>query len=130
MNIPAADNMGLREAGEAVVIPLAQNANDKGCLFAGSIFSGATLAAYRAAERLFASRGLAGDLVAKTASVSYLARIETDGLAVAAPQGEPLCRPNGNQVLNVKVAVSDGSGRPCAELAAEFVLLKRRAAAE
>lgn len=126
MNIPAADNMGLREESEAVVIPLARNANDKGCLFAGSICSGAILAGYRAAERLFRARGSEGELVAKTASASYLRRIESDGRAVAAPPGEPLCKPNGNQVLNVKVTVSDAAGRPCAELTAEFVLLKPR----
>jgi hypothetical protein len=119
--------MGLREEGEGVVIPLARNANDKGCLFAGSIFSGATLAAYRAAERLFAARGLAGDLVAKAASICYLRRIEADGRAVATPQGEPLCKPNGNHALTVSVAVLDDEGACGAELAAEFVLLKQRA---
>jgi thioesterase domain-containing protein len=127
MTIPAADNMGLREEGVVVVIPLAQNVNDKGCLFAGSIFAGATLAAYRAAERLFAARGLAGDLLAKGASIRYLARIESDGLAAAAPQGEPREKPNGNRALAVRATVCDAAGALGAELDAEFVLLAPRA---
>lgn len=118
--------MGIREEGGGVVIPLALNVNDKGCLFAGSIFAGATLAAYRAAERLFAARGLSGELVARSASIGYLRRIGSDGRAVATPQGEPLCRPNGNHALTVLAAVSDAAGTRGAELTAEFVLLKPR----
>jgi hypothetical protein len=129
MNIPAADHMGLREAGGGAVIPLAPNVNDKGCLFAGSIFAGATLAAYRAAERLFAARGLSGELVARSASITYLRRIDTDGHAAATPQGEPVCKANGNTALNMAVVVLDASGLRCAELTVEFVLLKERTAA-
>lgn len=127
MLIPAADTMGLREEAGGVTIPLEHNANDKGCLFAGSIFSGATLAAYRAAERLFAERGLTGELVAKTASITYLRRVSSDGYAAAAPCGEPACKPNGNHVLGMTAVVRDGAGIGCAELAAEFVLLAARA---
>ena len=127
MNIPASDNLHLKEEGGGVTIPFEYNRNDKGSLFAGSIYAGAILAAYRAAERVYAARGLRGDLVAKTASVSYLRRIESDGRAEAAPQGEPLCKPNGNHTLSVIAAVSDAAGARCAELTAELVLLKPRA---
>jgi thioesterase domain-containing protein len=124
MIIPAADNMGLREVDTGVHIPLACNANDKGSLFAGSIFSGATLAAYRATERLFASRGLSGDLVAKTASINYLKRIVSDGLAQATPSSEPVLKPNGNYTVSMNVRVFDTDGTCGAELTAEFILLK------
>ena len=130
MNIPASDNLHLKEEGGGVTIPFGHNRNDKGSLFAGSIYAGAILAAYRAAERLFAERGLAGDLVAKTASINYLRRIESDGRATAAPQGEPVCKPNGNRTLGVTVAVTDAGCARCAELTAELVLLKNRAAGE
>ncbi len=126
MNIPAANNLHLRDEGSEIRIPFEHNLNDKGCLFAGSIYSGAILAAYREAERLFAARGLAGELVAKTASVSYLKRIESDGSAVAEACGEPVCKPNGNHTLTVTVAVSDAGRARCADFTAEFVLLKRR----
>ncbi len=69
MHMPATDNLRLREEGAEVRIPLGPNLNDKGCLFAGSIYSGAILAAYRAAERLLADRGLTGGLVARQASI-------------------------------------------------------------
>ncbi len=126
MNIPASDNLHLQEEGANIQIPLAYNLNDKGCLFAGSIYSGAILAAYRGAERLFAERKLTGDLVAKTASINYLKRIESDGCAVATPQGEPLLKPNGNRTLTVAVAVFDAQGVCCAEMTVEMVLLKAR----
>lgn len=124
MIIPAANNMGLREGDTGVHIPLACNVNDKGSLFAGSIFSGATLAAYRATECLFKSRGLAGELVAKTATINYLKRIVTDGLAQATPVSEPVLKPNGNYTVTMRVIVSDTQGTAGAELSAEFILLK------
>ena len=126
MNIPAIDNLCIREEGAEIRIPLEHNRNDKGCLFAGSIFSGAILAAYRAAERLFAERGLTGALVAKTASVNYLRSIVSDGSAVATACGEPVCKPNGNHTLTVTVSVQDAGGAACAEFTGEFVLLKPR----
>jgi len=126
MNIPAIDNLCIREEGAEIRIPLEQNSNDKGCLFAGSIFSGAILAAYRAAERLFAERGLAGALVAKTASVNYIKGIVSDGSAGATACGEPVCKPNGNHALTVTVTVSDSDNVACAEFTGEFVLLKAR----
>ncbi len=126
MNIPAGDNLHLREEGAGVRIPLEHNLNDKGSLFAGSIYAGAILAAYRAAERLFADGGLAGDLVAKTASISYLKRVVSDGTAVASACGEPLLKANGNRTLAVAVTVLDEERIPCAELSVEFILLKVR----
>ena len=127
MKIPAAGNLRLREEGGAVTVPLEHNLNDKGCLFAGSIYAGAILAGYRAAERAFARRGLSGELVAKTASVSYLGRIVTDGVAEVVACGEPAQKANGNQVLALTVAVFDSARNRCAECSAEFVLLKARA---
>ncbi len=126
MTIPAADNMGLREEAESVIIPFARNVNDKGCLFAGAIFAGATLAAYRAAERLFAARGLAGDLVAKGATIRYLRRIESDGRAAAVAHDGPYEKANGNHAISVTATVSDADGAAGAELNADFVLLKAR----
>jgi len=128
MHIPAAKNLHLSEEGEGILIPLEHNLNDKGSLFAGSIFAGAVLAAYRAAERVFAERGLAGDLVAKHASVNYLKRLESDGRAAAASCGEPVCKPNGNHALTVAVSVRDADSLPCAEFVAEFILLGKRPA--
>ena len=126
MNIPASDNLHLSEEDGQIAIPLERNRNDKGCLFAGSIYSGAIIAAYRAAERRFAERGLAGALVAKTASVSYLKSIVSDGRAVATACGEPRLKPNGNHALTVAVAVNNAEGEPCAEIKAELILLKDR----
>ncbi len=118
--------MGLHEEDGGVTIPLEHNSNDKGCLFAGSTFSGATIAAYRAAERLFAERGLAGELVAKAASIQFLKRIVSDGYAVATPCGAPVRKPNGNHALSMKIIVRDGEGSICSEMEAEFVLLAVR----
>ncbi|MEI6645819.1 MAG: YiiD C-terminal domain-containing protein [bacterium] len=125
MIIPAAENMGLHESDAGVHIPLVCNANDKGSLFAGSIFSGATLAAYRAAERLLVSRGLTGDLVAKTATINYLKRMVSDGLAVATQKSEPILKSNGNYTVSMNVRVIDKDGIGGAELSAEFILLQK-----
>ena len=129
MNIPAADNLQLSEEGDGIRIPLKHNLNDKGCLFAGSIYAGAILAAYREAKNRFSERGLTGELVAKTASVNYLKRMVSDGLASASACGEPVCKPNGNSMLTVTVSVFDEARVCCAELLAEFVLLKERTTA-
>lgn len=126
MNIPAADNLHLSEEGGQVAIPLEQNSNDKGCLFAGSIYSGAIIAAYRAAERCFAEHGLVGAQVAKTVSIGYLKSIISDGRAVATSCGAPLLKPNGNHALTVTVAVNNEEGTLCAEVQAEMILLKDR----
>ena len=126
MIIPAADNMGLCEEASGVRIPLASNVNDKGSLFAGSIFSGATLAAYRATERLFQSRGLTSELVAKTATIHYLKRIVSDGFAIATPVSEPVLKPNGNTSVTMNVRVCDDTGVCGAELSAEFILLRKK----
>ncbi len=128
MTIPAAERLHLQEEEGGVRIPLEWNLNDKGCLFAGSIYAGAIIAAYRAAERLFAARGLAGELVAKAASVSYSGRIVSDGRAAVSACGEPLLKANGNHVLAVTAEVCNEEGAPCAEVKAEFVLLARRRA--
>ena len=129
MNIPACDRLELREEQGKVTIPFEPNRNDKGCLFAGSLYSGAILAAYRSAERRFAERGLNGALVAKGAAVRYLKSVATDGTAVAAACGEPQLKPNGNHALTVTVEVRDASGVPCAELQADMVLMKPRKSA-
>lgn len=128
MNIPAADTLSLRKEGDEILIPLEPNLNDKGCLFAGSIYAGAIVAAYRAAERGFSEAGLSGHLVAKTASVSYLRSIVSEGRATAVACGEPWLKPNGNHALAVKAAVSNAEGVPCAEVKAEFILLAKRGA--
>ena len=126
MTIPAADKLHLSEDGAGVRIPLEQNRNDKGSLFAGSIFAGAILAGYRAAERCFAERGIGGELVAKTASISYIKRIVSDGRAEAVFCSEPLRKPNGNHTLTVTVSVADAERVRGADVTAEFVLLKEK----
>ena len=126
MNIPAAENLHLHEENAEVCIPFEYNLNDKGCLFAGSIYAGAIVAAYRAAECGFSEGGLSGHLVAKTASISYLKSIVSEGRATAVACGAPLLKSNGNHTLTVKAAVSNAAGVPCAEVTAEFVLLAKR----
>ena len=126
MNIPACDRLEISETEGRISIPFGANQNDKGCLFAGSIYAGGIVAAYRAAERCLDARGLAGALVAKTATVRYLKSIATDGVAVADVCGEPLLKPNGNYALSVAVEVRDASGVPCAEVQAEMILMKPR----
>jgi len=126
MNIPAIDNLHIREEGGEIIIPLDHNLNDKGILFAGSIFSGAILAAYRTAERVFAEHRLVGALVAKTSQINFLKRLESDGVAAATPSGAPLLNKNGNHMLSVTAVVYNIDREPCAELETEFVLLKKR----
>jgi len=126
MNIPAVQNLQLREEGAVIRIPLGPNLNDKGCLFAGSIYAGSVLAAYRAAERLCAERGLTGGLVTKTATIQYLKPIATDGVALATSWEEPVLKPNGNRKVTVSVAVKDAGGAVRAEMKAELILLAER----
>jgi hypothetical protein len=126
MVIPAAENLHLSQEGGGVRIPLEYNCNDKGSLFAGSIYSGAVMAAYRKAEDLFVACGLKGALVAREASIRYLKQILEDGMAVASVDEIPSRKTNGNYSLNVKVAVNNSEGIVCAEMDAGFVLLAPR----
>lgn len=127
--IPAADNMGIRQEGDTMVIPLACNMNDKGCLFAGSIFSGATLAGYRLAEKLTASQQLPGELVAKEASISYLKRIVSDGHACAVPLTPLTRKPNNNYTVSIRIDVCDSQHILCAQLTTEYILVTPRSQA-
>lgn len=124
--IPAAERLHLREEEGGIRIPLEWNLNDKGCLFAGSIYAGAIVAAYRTAERRYAALGLEGGLVAKRATVRYLKSLVSDGHATTTACGEPQRKPNGNWTVIVTVAVSARDGVPCAELEAEMVLMRKR----
>jgi len=126
MDIPAAENLHLTQRGMDILIPLEYNRNDKGSLFAGSIYSGAVMAGYRKAEQLCADHGLAGDLVAKEARIRYFKAILSDGLAVAtASDNEPVLKPNGNYSLNVTVTVNNADSIACAALDAEYILMQR-----
>jgi len=127
--VPAADNMGIRQEGETMVIPLDRNINDKGCLFAGSIFSGATLAGYRLAEKLVAAQNLSGELVAKEASISYLKRIASDGYARPMPVTPLTRKPNNNYTVSMRIDVFDSQNLLCAQLTTEYILVTPRASA-
>ncbi len=124
--VPAADNMGIRQVGDAMIIPLDRNINDKGCLFAGSIFSGATLAGYRLAEKLTAAQQLPGELVAKEASISYLKRIASDGYACAVPLTPLTRKPNNNYTVSIRIDVFDSLHILCAQLTTEYILVTPR----
>lgn len=127
--VPAADNMGIRQEGEAMVIPLDRNINDKGCLFAGSIFSGATLAGYRLAEKLVAVQNLSGELVAKEASISYLKRIVSDGYARPTPVTPLTRKPNNNYTVSMRIDIFDSQHLLCAQLTTEYILVTPRSPA-
>ena len=109
-----------------MIIPLDRNVNDKGCLFAGSIFSGATLAGYRLAEKLVSAQQLPGELVAKGASISYLKRIASDGRATPVPLSPLTRKPNTNYTVSMRIDVVDAEQTLCAQLTTEYILVTPR----
>lgn len=128
MDIAAIKKLALEErngpgALPAVFAPLEGNTNDKGTMFAGSIFSACILCGYRAAERAFADAGIQGETVAARADIKYRRPVGSD--AVAAIHSVSALDASGTQpALDIQVNFRDADGQPCAILTARYVCVR------
>jgi thioesterase domain-containing protein len=112
----------------AIAVPLDGNRNDKGTMFGGSVYSAMVLAGWRLCGEQAAEAGLAGDIVVRDSSVTFL-RPVTGGLtAVAVPRSPPKKTPRGNYAFDISVTASDAGGNKCAEFAGSYRLLGKRRA--
>jgi thioesterase domain-containing protein len=112
----------------AIAVPLDGNRNDKGTMFGGSVYCAMVLAGWRLCGEQAAEAGLAGDIVVRDSSVTFL-RPVTGGLtAVAVPRSPPKKTPRGNYAFDISVTASDGSGKKCAEFTGGYRLLGKQPA--
>ena len=127
MKIEAIKRMALEErdtgSGQpTVLVPLEGNTNDKGTMFAGSIFSACILCGYRAAERAFAEAGIRGDIVAAQADIKYLRPVSSDAVATV-HSISPIDTSRTQPALNVQVDLLDANNQTCATLTARYACI-------
>jgi len=124
MKIEAIEKLALQERADGsgqptVLAPLKGNTNDKGTMFAGSIFSTCILCGYRAADKAFAQAGLQGDVVAARADIKYRRPVRSD--AVAGVHSVSPVETSGTQpALNIQVNLRDADSQTCAILTARY----------
>jgi len=125
MKIEAIKKLALEERNDpgappAVLAPLEGNTNDKGTMFAGSIFTTCILCGYRAAERAFAQAGVQGDTVAARANIKYRRPVSSDAVATI-HSVSPVDASGMQPALNVQVNLRDADDQTCAILTARYV---------
>jgi thioesterase domain-containing protein len=117
--------------------PLAPNVNDKGCAFGGSLVSLMTLTGWGLVELALRQRGEDCDVYVGESTVRYLSPVWSDFQARAQRAEEAnwdtffaTLSARGRARIAVTAEIPDGSGKPAATLAAQFVAKRRTAAAE
>ncbi|MFT3808018.1 YiiD C-terminal domain-containing protein [Arenimonas sp.] len=113
-----------------LLAPLANNVNDKGCAFGGSLASIMTLAGWGLAVLELRVAGLAAEVYVADSQIRYLAPLYDELRAEAglvADQDWPAIlqclRQRGRARLNVHAQVNDAGGRAVATLEARFALI-------
>ena len=111
--IPAVGTLHLEvvsvdDARVAVRIPADGNGNDKGTLFAGSLYSGLVLAGWCLVMARARANGFAHPWAAIVdAHVTYAKPLRTDAEAVAVVAGEPDLVPGARNWARVSVSIGD-----------------------
>ena len=113
------------ENPRALRMPLEMNTNDKGSMFAGSIYSLAVLAGYHVAEKQAADQQLVGDLFAGSTRITFRRPVTTDAVALGHLRGEFAKSVSDKWRIEVAVVVKDAAGTNCARFEGVYVLSPR-----
>jgi len=106
-----------------ISVPLAGNRNDKGTMFGGSVYSAMVLAGWKLCVEQAKTIGLAGDIVVRDSSISFLRPMKSELRATALARSEPRKTARGNYAFDVKVSASDTAGKTCAEFRGGYRLI-------
>lgn len=115
----------VRDDEETVVLqmPLTGNTNDKGTMFAGSIYSLMVLAGWKLAMNSAQAAGSPGDVVISNASVKYLRPITQDCQAQAELTGSFYLNLYGNGCCDIRVTIMTHQGKLAADFTGEYRIL-------
>jgi thioesterase domain-containing protein len=105
-------------------IPLAGNLNDKGTMFAGSIYSVLVLAGWTLSYRLVNGMNSDYDVVIKESSIKYKLPVKSGARAVAAVR-EPLKDVRNYKTLTISVDLYDVADNLCASFVGEYVGIRK-----
>lgn len=105
----------------AIQAPLEGNRNDKGTMFAGSIYSVMALAGWALARTICKEQAGISNVVISESQATYLAPVCSDATATASVDGAVEQRSNGNLWVRTVVALRDAGGRLCGELKCRYV---------
>lgn len=128
MNLQVA---GFRHGRLCLQAPLADNVNDKGCAFGGSLAGLMTLAGWGAATLSLQQAGLAADVYVQDSQVRYLLPLYADlraeaGLAAGADWADFIrsFRDRGKARASLCAEIRDPEGRLAASFEGRFVALR------
>jgi thioesterase domain-containing protein len=108
-----------------ISVPLSGNRNDKGTMFAGSVYSAMVLAGWKLCVEQARSLGLCGDIVVRDSSISFLRPMKTDLLATAVVRDAPRKTPRGNYAFDISVSASNADGKTCAKFSGSYRLVSK-----
>jgi thioesterase domain-containing protein len=118
--------------GEQLVVsaPLAENINDKGTAFGGSLYNVCVIAAWGMTHLVAKELELAGDIVVAKGEINYLRPLKSRLIACAIkPEAEQLERASlhhktrGKSVFSVHVTVMDENQQTCVEFSGKYAVL-------
>jgi thioesterase domain-containing protein len=102
-------------------IDLPPNINDKGTMFAGSIYSALVLSGWTLARHLFHKTGGEFDVVIKESTNSFIKPVRSSAIAKAYKAAELSEAKNGNKSLSIEVVFIDSDEEICAKLNATYI---------
>jgi thioesterase domain-containing protein len=107
-----------------ISVPLSGNRNDKGTMFAGSVYSAMVLAGWKLCVEQARSSGLCGDIVVRDSGISYLRPIKTDLLVTAIVRDAPRKTLRDNYAFDISVSASNADGKTCAKFNGSYRLVR------
>ncbi|MBN2844336.1 MAG: YiiD C-terminal domain-containing protein [Sedimentisphaerales bacterium] len=115
----------VRDDSDNVVlqIPLAGNTNDKGTMFAGSIYSLMVMAGWKLAMNSAEAAGAPGNVVISSASVNYLRPIAQDCQATAELTRGFYLNAYGSGCCDIRVTIFNTQNKLCADFTGQYRIL-------
>ena len=104
-------------------LPLEGNTNDKGTMFAGSLYSLMVLAGWKLSINQSEKAGRPGDVVISDASVKYLRPVTEDCSATAEVQKEFYVNSFGSGCCEVRVTICNSKGKLCCDFMGQYRII-------
>ncbi len=113
-------------ASVTLAMPLEGNTNDKGTMFAGSLYSLMVLAGWKLSINVSEAAGAPGDVVISDASVKYLRPVTEDCQAKAVVEKEFCVNAFGSGCCGVNVQICNSRGKVCADFVGEYRIVPEK----
>jgi len=109
------------DTGSSISINLDGNRNDKGTMFAGSIYSVMVLTGWTLAKHICDIKTSDYDVVIKDSTSKFIKPVSSGSIARATLSGNPIQKANNNLSISVTVELVDKSNEKCAELLGTYI---------